>query len=506
MSLSCCFWEAHFACLSNQSNVYGLTSFRLPDGGSKVLVAPLKDNVLCLEYVKDRGNLKPVARDVQFIYSNPDDAELASISAFTKQPESSGLVVGITFTKDDGSDSPSHYFNIYYPWEKDADFNLDRDSQYYNIEHLLDFIPYYLCHTDIIQDGQRDTVFLLTGGDSKVHLYKEDKESSSRFSEHPIEDLFPEFEDLPSIALWLHCQLLPNDMRLTVVGCQNGYIRLSLVSCHADYAEILKTWEIQHDSAITCVKLFKTHTPVKTPSFLPVGEEKNGDGYDGNGTHSPGEEEWHLLVTSALEVAVVYRNVVCNGLQRQLVLPDSDCYDCTLCACVADVDWDAQNEILIGTYGQELLCYKYFSTGNKKTKMKESEKAEISEGKTKGKESAPETRLEMEDQEGTQEDTMGSTETEGREPDLAECQEDDVDCEGGEDCPGEYRLVWQRSFAHPLIAMKYVDLMSDGLYELILLSLKGVHILQHDLEEATHICEERLGTVPTPSSSSADAR
>ena len=71
MSLSWCFWEAHFSCLSNQSNVYGLTSFRLPDGGSKVLVAPLKDNVLCLEYVKEKGKLKPVAKEVQFIYSNP---------------------------------------------------------------------------------------------------------------------------------------------------------------------------------------------------------------------------------------------------------------------------------------------------------------------------------------------------------------------------------------------------------------------------------------------------
>ena len=35
--------------------------------------------------------------------------------------------------KDDGSDSPSHYFNIYYPWEKDADFNLDRDSREYSV-------------------------------------------------------------------------------------------------------------------------------------------------------------------------------------------------------------------------------------------------------------------------------------------------------------------------------------------------------------------------------------
>ncbi|XP_033640810.1 KICSTOR complex protein kaptin-like [Asterias rubens] len=494
MSLSWCFWEAHFSCLSNQSNVYGLTSFRLPDGGSKVLVAPLKDNVLCLEYVKEKGKLKPVAKEVQFIYSNPDDAEVVSIGAFTKQPEATGLVVGITFTKDDGSDSPSHYFNIYYPWEKDADFNLDRDSQgWNNIEHLLDFIPYYLCHTDINQE--RDSVFLLTGGDGKVHLYKEGKGSSSRFSEHPVEDLFPECEDLPSIALWLHCVSLPDERRLTAIGCQNGYLRLSLVSCKADYTDIVRTWELQHDSAITSVNLFQGRSPVKRPSFLPIGE---GDDDCSDANSVSGDEEWHLLVTSALEIAVVYRNVLNNGFQNQLVLPDSDCFDCTLCACVADLDWDAHNEILIGTYGQELLCYKYFPSDDVKPQKSEGNKAAK---ETRDDENQRSTVLRQEDGAILEGDLQDDLEGEEREPDMVEGG-DENPCQGdGRLLGGEYRLVWQRSFAHPLLAMKYVDLMSDGLYELILLSQKGVHILQHDLTEAARMCVERLTDIPTPSSS-----
>lgn len=41
-----------------------------------------------------------------------------------------------------------------------------------------------------------------------------------------------------------------------------------------------------------------------------------------------------------------------------------------------------------------------------------------------------------------------------------------------------FRLLWQRSFSSPLLAMAHVDLTGDGLRELAVVSLKGVHILQ----------------------------
>jgi hypothetical protein len=39
-------------------------------------------------------------------------------------------------------------------------------------------------------------------------------------------------------------------------------------------------------------------------------------------------------------------------------------------------------------------------------------------------------------------------------------------------------LLWRRSFSSPLLAMAHVDLTGDGLQELAVVSLKGVHILQ----------------------------
>ena len=40
-----------------------------------------------------------------------------------------------------------------------------------------------------------------------------------------------------------------------------------------------------------------------------------------------------------------------------VTLPDSDDFDCVTCTCIADVDWDGSNEIILGTYGQVfVLC------------------------------------------------------------------------------------------------------------------------------------------------------
>ncbi|XP_010161996.2 KICSTOR complex protein kaptin, partial [Antrostomus carolinensis] len=98
------------------------------------------------------------------------------------------------------------------------------------------------------------------------------------------------------------------------------------------------------------------------------------------------------------------RNILINGFSDQLILPASDQHDSVLCALVTDIDFDGAPEILLGTYGQELLCYKHV--------------------------------------------------------------------------PGEFRLLWTRRFPSPLLSMLYADLTADGLRELAVVCLKGLHVLQ----------------------------
>ncbi|NXT54474.1 KPTN protein, partial [Pluvianellus socialis] len=108
---------------------------------------------------------------------------------------------------------------------------------------------------------------------------------------------------------------------------------------------VLQSWSIQQDGPISKVLLFPLPCQpgaAAAPDADPVASQ----GYS-------------LLVTSTIELSVVYRDVLSEGLGSQLILPASDQYDSVLCALVSDVDFDGAAEILLGTYGQELLCYKY---------------------------------------------------------------------------------------------------------------------------------------------------
>lgn len=245
-------------------------------------------------------------------------------------------------------------------------------------------------------------MFLLSGNDPAIHLYKEN-EGLHQFEEQPVENLFPELTNLTSSVLWLDVHNLPgSSQRLSALGCQSGYVRVA----HVDQKnqEILQTWTIQQDGPISRVIVFSLSASEATQD-------------------SPQQEGYSLLVASMLEPAVVYWDLLNKGLDDQLLLPGSDQFDSVLCGLVTDVDLDGQPEVLVATYGQELLCYKY---------------------------------------RGLPEDSRG------------------------------FRLLWRRSFASPLLAMAHVDLTGDGLRELAVISLKGVHILQHSLIQASELVLTRL--------------
>ncbi|XP_010014642.1 PREDICTED: kaptin, partial [Nestor notabilis] len=98
------------------------------------------------------------------------------------------------------------------------------------------------------------------------------------------------------------------------------------------------------------------------------------------------------------------RDVLSRGLTDQCPLPGSDLHDSVLCALTPDLDFDGRPEVLLGTYGQELLCYKYSR--------------------------------------------------------------------------GEFRLLWSRRFPSPLLSLLYTDLTGDGLAELAVVCVRGLHVLQ----------------------------
>ncbi|KAG8448841.1 hypothetical protein GDO86_015783 [Hymenochirus boettgeri] len=388
----CPLLEDTFSRFPSQSNVYGLSVLPSETNGHELLAATLKGKVTSFKYQELRDKLRAGARELHFTYI-PVDAEIVSIDSFSKSPPKRGLVVGITFIKDSG-DKASPFLNIYCDYEPGSEYNLDSIAQScLNLE--LKFTPFQLCHTEV-QDGDiQETVFLLSGNDQCIHLYKEN-EGLHQFEEQPVENLFPELKSLSNNVTWLNVyNIAGTQRRITAYGCQSGFVCVS----HVDQKnkEILQNWSVQQDGPLSKVLVF----------CMPDSEKNI-------------ENDYSVLVTSTTELSVVYRNVIRNGLNEQLLLPDSDQFDSVLCAELADVDFDGETEILLGTYGQELLCYKYIESA------------------------------------------------------------------------GQFKLLWQRSFPSPLLCIAYVDLTSDGLCELAIVCLKGLHILQHSLAQAGNCLIHRL--------------
>ncbi|XP_077336946.1 KICSTOR complex protein kaptin isoform X2 [Lithobates pipiens] len=412
MSAACCpLTEDTFSRFRSQSNVYGLSVLPCPGpGGHELLAATLKGKVTNFKYQDLRERLRAGAREVQFTYI-PVDAEIVSIDSFSKSPPKRGLVVGITFIKDSG-DKASPFLNIYCDYEPGSEYNLDSIAQScLNLE--LKFTPFQLCHAEVQDGDQQETVFLLGGNDQYIHLYKEN-ESLHQFEEQPVENLFPELRDLPSNVTWLSVHNIPDTQRrITAYGCQSGYFCVS----HVDQGkrEILQSWSLQQDGPLSKLLIFRMPCAQRAAEArCPWNDACNEHTF---------KEEYSVLVTSTIELSAVYRNILQNGLREQVLLPESDQFDSVLCAVTADVDFDGEPEILLGTYGQELLCYKYV-------------------------------------------------------------QRPGMD--------GHLQLLWQRSFPSPLLCMAVVDLTCDGLYELAIVCLKGLHILQHSLTKTSQCLIQRL--------------
>jgi len=167
------------------------------------------------------------------------------------------------------------------------------------------------------------------------------------------------------------------------------------------------------------VKLFSLDS--SQPRFI-------GDDEIGDKRETEPSKEYHLLVCCAIEASVVFMDIINQGFTNMVTLPDSDDFDCVTCTCIADVDWDGSNEIILGTYGQELLVYKCISLDS----------------------------------------TVESA------------------------CSVDFQLIWRRSFANPLFAIEYLDLTNDGLKELTVASLSGLHVLQHNLNKATEKCLSKI--------------
>ncbi|XP_033735939.1 KICSTOR complex protein kaptin-like [Pecten maximus] len=516
--------DAHFCSLPSQLTLYGITAtpqtnvythakVTEPEGSNKLLVASLTGKIVSVEYQRNGKKLKPSTKEVQFTYI-PGDAELVSMDvAHRTSCQGNGLLIGITFLKqtqtEDGEHTCMQYLNLYSFCQSDEDSHYVDSVAQTCVTLELDFMPYQLIHTQCVTEDGLETVFLLSGNDHKVHMYREDHVAPVlRFKEEEIEDFFPELCSTGSSVHWMDIVYFDNHKkRLTAQGLQNGHVFISLVD--VNNTEVVQGWEGMFDSPITCVKIFNPDNQVSFPNFLQNTKGKDNSVDDG----SPAV--YNLLVMSSLEPTVVYRNIMTDGLDNSLYLPGSCSYDIPLCACVADIDFDGHNEILVGTYGQELLAYKLMQEDDQIPIVKKSPSL------TKNKMSSPANINSYNEVEPVtsprQRNLTGSGHT-GRDPQgavklprKAKSQENlssslpnnqdsvlsgdlpEVDLhQSGTNKKLCYKLLWQRSFASPVVGVDRVDIMGDGMDDMVVVTLRGVHVIQPELREVAQVCLERL--------------
>lgn len=363
--------------LNVESNIYGMTTLEFEDRPSKVLVATLDCQIYCINY----DNFRPHTREVEFTYI-PSGAKIISIGALKRDPND--FAIGITHSLaphmqksstrqssnrevGDYGRLTTYYLNIYASGSVSAQFDLDYVAQGCQTIRLK-YVPYHLYFTELITIDQgtmtekRKPYWLLSGGDNCIHAFCEERPYQS-FSEVPIEKCFPELVNLPSIALWIDVANFTGccsgrHERVVALGLEDGSVKVyhSAVSSFTNKFELVRVSSFDdYTTIIPSVRLFKIKSTSKNSNLRNV---LKADGILLE-TEDDKLEQLNLLVVSSTNSSLVFEDVLNRGLEQRFELPESQRLDCSVTSAICDINFDGQNELLLGTHGRELMTYQY---------------------------------------------------------------------------------------------------------------------------------------------------
>ncbi|RHZ55137.1 hypothetical protein Glove_420g60 [Diversispora epigaea] len=280
----------------------------------------------------------------------PLDKEIGEIISIHAFPSSrSDLVLSLTTVQSSpksADEEPQHQFTlrVYSLGDNTSIMSMEEAIFRTVAKHQsisLSFVPMQLYHAKIKINGESKVGLLLSGTDGGIHLYLENnnKDDPIRWIEESVRPYFPSLLSLldsnSNISI-LEIQEI-NDLKIIAAGCQNGILFISILKLDIEtneYVQLEEPYSVALFSPITSITIFSSFTSEVDPSDI------------------------HLLVTCAVEQAIVYCNIIKNLLSYPIYLIECTKYDSVLCSHVLDVDWDGRNEIIIGTYGREMLIFK----------------------------------------------------------------------------------------------------------------------------------------------------
>ncbi|CAG8567336.1 4019_t:CDS:10 [Paraglomus occultum] len=268
-----------------------------------------------------------------------EDGEIVSLTAFTTNQTNLFLVLTVVNPKMkiEVDDEVIHDFalRIYSCQDILSDDGLVRLMR--NVQVIkIDFTPTQVIYTTFEKRGQPLDCIIVCGFDGTIHLYTET--SRGKWDEEREQVYFPLLRELAIDRTSITALEIRdiNNKIIIAAGCNNGLLHLAIMERDASTGLIttrvdLNASSIDLSSLISSMVVFQS---------------------------SSSKGDIHLVVTCAIERAIIFRSIDKKGLSSPFYLPESTQYDSVLCAHVADVDWDAKKEVLIGTYGRQLLIYK----------------------------------------------------------------------------------------------------------------------------------------------------
>lgn len=315
------FLDFHIFSLPSQGSIYTLCRLPCsnPNNQARLLVASLRRPVFLLEFNQGiKHSLIPHSRELNFT-NVLGHTEIISITAFTKQGSTCTIIAVAYIKVGDANSGP--FLNVYIM--RDIGPDLSPDELAFSCSVEIDYIPYHLTHCA----AANDMFLILSGSDNRVHVYCEDLVTHMA-SEKEDSGFFPEFKDsFPSVVLWIDFYIIPEKYRFTSVGCECGAFFLFIFSLKSN--SIVSTCTTNLGTSVTSSRFFAT------------------------------EDHVNLLVTNALLPAMIYLNVLSNELKEPFTLDGSEKHDVITCCLVTDLQMDQKPTILLGTYGQELLAYRF---------------------------------------------------------------------------------------------------------------------------------------------------
>lgn len=308
-----------------------------------------------------------------------------------KNPDSSFNIcatsVKLEFSDDDQCEK-EFYLKIYDGYDNlQSPSGCDNTKYVTNIElecletFQLEFVPYCLTYCDVpSSDENRENILLLSGSDDLIHGYRKDdssknvdaitdlenhekadnkinsyrKEAKSNFNEIDDDEmmhLFPEFSTpTPSPALSLSFSYPKNELvscRWTAIGCQDGQLQIFQVDpIKGEVLKVFEDLEFAGIGGIHHARFFK----------LPVNNENDNSIFN-------------LIVVPSLERSALYVDIDSSKKLLHLdketqMLEHSSDFDSVNGCAIFDIDGDGYPEIVLGTYGQELIIYKMYKDKN----------------------------------------------------------------------------------------------------------------------------------------------